>query len=60
MTDAERSRYVEASLLVNGFAFTADRVAVIDREFARIAAIAATFVDEALPIDAEPAVVFRP
>lgn len=64
MNEDERRRYVEAALVANGYRFAADgRSAIVDavvEQFARIEAIAATFVDEPLPIDAEPAVVFRP
>lgn len=64
MTDEERRGYVEAALVANAypddFRSAAGRVAAIVEQFARIEAIAATFVDEPLPIDAEPAVVFRP
>lgn len=59
MTDDERQRYVEAALVANGYRFEPDRVDAIVEQFARIEAIAATFVDEPLSIGAEPAVVFR-
>ena len=59
MTDDERRRYVESALVANGYRFEPARIAAIVEQFARIESIAMTFVDEPLPIDAEPAVVFR-
>ena len=60
MNESERRRYVEAALVANGYDFAPARVDAIVEQFARIEAIAATFVDDPLPMSAEPAVVFRP
>ncbi len=60
MNEEQRRRYVEAALVANGYDFEPARIDAIAEQFARIEAIAATFVDEPLPIGAEPAVVFRP
>ncbi len=59
MTELERRHYVESALVANGYRFEHERIDAIVEQFARIEAIAATFVDQPLPVDAEPAVVFR-
>ncbi|CAN5204943.1 hypothetical protein BH10PSE17_BH10PSE17_08500 [soil metagenome] len=60
MTDAERRHYVEAALVANGYRFDTARIDAIAEQFARIETIAGVFVDDALPVESEPAVVFRP
>jgi hypothetical protein len=60
MTDEQRARYVAAALMANGYTLDAAHEAVIVEQFSRIEAIARSFVDDVLPVDAEPAVVFRP
>ncbi|CAN5283403.1 hypothetical protein BH09PSE6_BH09PSE6_14610 [soil metagenome] len=60
MTDGERRQYVEAALVANGYRFDTARIDAVAEQFTRIEAIARVFVDDALPVESEPAVVFRP
>jgi hypothetical protein len=60
MTEQERSAYVRAALVMQGYAFDAAHVDTIVRQFERIETIAAAMLDAELPFDAEPAAVFRP
>ena len=60
MTEQERSAYVRAALILHGYAFDDAHSAEIVRQFERIEVIAAAMLSTALPIDAEPAAVFRP
>lgn len=52
--------YVEAALLLQGFQFDAATTDEICLQFARIQAIAQTFIDQELPLSLESATVFRP
>ncbi len=52
--------YVRSAVLLAGYSFDAERVALVTAEFRRIAAIAAEFSDEALPLELEPLAQFRP
>ena len=52
--------YVEAALELQGYVLDAAVTAAIARQFERIAAIASTMLDVDLPLDSEPAPLFRP
>jgi hypothetical protein len=60
MTDEQRSAYVRAALSLHGYELDEHRIAAVLGEFARIQAVAATIVEHDLPLDLEPAPVFRP
>ena len=60
MTDEQRSDYVRAALALQGYDFDNVRLAAVLGEFTRIHAIASAFVDCELPLELDPAPVFRP
>ncbi|MGA2550618.1 MAG: AtzG-like protein [Burkholderiaceae bacterium] len=60
MQPSEYEEYVAAALTLAGYSFDAPQRALIAAEFARIAGIAADFVDEPLAVELEPITLFRP
>jgi len=59
-SDPQLAAYVRSALAVQGYTLDAAQAAAVTLQFARIAAIAAAFLDQPLPPDAEPLPVFRP
>ena len=60
MPDPEREAYVRSALALLGYPTDEAFVARILPQFALIASIASNIVDSELPLDLEPAPVFRP
>jgi len=60
MTDDQRLAYVRAALVLQGYELDEARTAAVLVEFARIESIAASIVDCELPLELDPAPVFRP
>ncbi len=60
MSEDELDAYVRAALALHGYRFDPAQVAAITQQFARVANIAAVFVDFEIAQDVEPAPVFRP
>ncbi|MBK4735190.1 AtzG-like protein [Noviherbaspirillum pedocola] len=56
----EREAYVGAALALHGYAADEALRQRVTAQFARIADIAASFLDADLPLDAEPAALFQP
>jgi hypothetical protein len=52
--------YVRAALELQGYDLDEPRLVEVARQFARIDAIAQAMLDVELPLDAEPAPLFRP
>jgi hypothetical protein len=60
MADRILENYVRAALALQGYDFNAARTTDIVAQFERIEALAQVLLDVALPLEAEPAPVFRP
>ena len=60
MNDEQRNIYVRAALALHGYQLSEAHVDEIARQFARIAAVAEPMLDAELPVDSEPAPIFRP
>ena len=64
MTDEQRNDYVRAALTLQGYRFNGlreeSRVQAVMQQFARIAVIAEAILAVDLPVDSEPASIFRP
>lgn len=60
MTQETIDQYVRSALALSGYALREPATAEVVRQFSRIHDIAASFVDEPLPVELESASVFRP
>jgi hypothetical protein len=60
MDDKQRDIYVDAALALHGYDFTPGVVNDVKQQFARLAAIADTFVSLPLPVELESASLFIP
>ncbi|WP_424624396.1 DUF4089 domain-containing protein [Achromobacter marplatensis] len=60
MTQETIDQYVRSALALSGYALRGATTAEVVQQFSRIHDIAASFVDEALPVELESASVFRP
>ncbi|MES2536643.1 MAG: DUF4089 domain-containing protein [Pseudomonadota bacterium] len=60
MTKTALDAYVRSALALQGYQFDEAQVAAIIVQFSRIEEIARSFLDIALPLDAEAAPVFQP
>jgi hypothetical protein len=58
--DVRIQAYVRAALALQGYALDEAQAGAVAEQFARVALIAGTFVDEPLPPGADPLPVFRP
>lgn len=59
MTESQCNAYVDAALTLQGYTLREDAAQDVREQFARIAQIAAVFVDLPLPVALESAAVFR-
>jgi len=60
MDNTQRDAYVDAALALHGYDFTPGVVNDVKQQFARLAAIADTFVSLPLPVELESASLFIP
>lgn len=60
MSSEALESYVRGALRLQGYALNESSVAEVTLQFERIAAIAQTLLDWPLPLDAEPAGIYRP
>jgi hypothetical protein len=60
MANQKLQDYVRAALALQGYDFNAERTGNITAQFERIEAMAEVLFAVELPLDAEPAPVFRP
>ncbi|AYD65694.1 DUF4089 domain-containing protein [Achromobacter sp. LC458] len=60
MTQETIDHYVRSALALSGYALREAATAEVVQQFSRIHDIAASFVDEPLPVELESASVFRP
>ncbi|MDQ8033861.1 DUF4089 domain-containing protein [Bordetella genomosp. 1] len=60
MTQDTIDQYVRSALLLQGFRLSEGATQEVIGQFARIDAIARSVADEVLPLELEPAPVFRP
>jgi hypothetical protein len=60
MADQKLENYVRAALALQGYDFNPARTADVVTQFERIEALAQVLLDVELPLEAEPASVFRP
>lgn len=60
MTQEAIDQYVRSALALSGYALREADTADVVQQFSRIHDIAATFIDEALPVELESASAFRP
>jgi len=58
--DVQLADYVRTALALQGYELDAAQTAAVTLQFARIARIASTFLEQSLPPEAEPLPVFRP
>ncbi|OZI71295.1 DUF4089 domain-containing protein [Bordetella genomosp. 12] len=59
MTQDTIDHYVRSALLLQGYALSEAATREVSLQFERIQAIAAGFADEPLPLETEPAAVYR-
>lgn len=60
MTQETIDQYVRSALALSGYALREATAAEVVQQFSRIHDIAASFVDEPLPVELESVSVFRP